>query len=45
MAPKLARSRDGDDFAMVMLLQPGNDDRGVESARIGQRDSFDGCGH
>src|SRR5262245_28592118 len=36
---------DRDYFAVIVLFQPGNDDRGVESARIGQRDAFNAVGH
>src|SRR5262245_662678 len=36
---------DRDYFAVIVLFQPGNDDRGVESAGIGQRDAFKGVGH
>ena len=34
--------RDGDDRALVLLLEPGNEERGVETARIGEND---GLGH
>src|SRR4029077_12915115 len=30
----------GDDFAAIIFLQPGNDDGGVESSRIGEHDFF-----
>src|SRR2546423_12802644 len=35
----------GDDIAAVVFLQPRNDDRGVESARIGECYFFDGLLH
>src|SRR5205814_8984808 len=31
---------EGDNFAAIRLLQPAQDDRGVEPARIGQHDLF-----
>ena len=35
-------SRDGDDLGIViMLLQPGDNDRSIQTARIGQNDFFD----
>ena len=34
--------RDGDDRPLVLLLEPGNEERGVETARIGEND---GLGH
>src|SRR5581483_5464965 len=30
----------GDDFAAVVLFQPGDDDRGIESARVGECNLF-----
>src|SRR6266545_118614 len=36
---------DRDYFAVIVFFQPGNDDRGVEAARIGERDSFDSIAH
>src|SRR5262245_9233609 len=38
-------SGDRDYFAVIVLFQPGNDDRGVESARVGERDAFNSVGH
>ena len=32
---------EGDDFGVVLVLQPAEDDRGVEPAGIGQHDFFD----